>query len=109
MTSLSGRLIDLFQCTVRTTNAGRATVRETITLFAWSPEMRISSLRSVWRRSLGLAFGVIATTVTTTASALPTQEVETAVRYATEPSTSSMVFAAIVAIAIVRRKRTPTA
>lgn len=109
MTSLSVRLIDSLGYTLRTTDVDRAAAHEAVALLAWSQNMRISSLRSAWRRSLGLAFGLIATAVSTSAAALPTQEVETTVRYATEPSTSSMVFAAIVAIAVVGRKQTPTA
>lgn len=59
------------------------------------------------RVSLQGFFGAIATLVLAgPALALPSQGVELVVRHATEPSTGSMVVAALVVIATVRRNKT---
>ena len=67
--------------------------------------MRNGFLHLLRRKPLGWLTGVIATVAAASATALPSQGVEVVVRHATEPSTGSMVFVAIVVLASVRQKR----
>ena len=59
------------------------------------------------KRNSGIGFFAALATfiVASCAHALPSQEVEVAVRYATEPTTGNMVAAAIVVLASIRRKK----
>jgi hypothetical protein len=51
-------------------------------------------------------FVLAALATASSAAALPSQEVSTVVRHATEPSTATMVVAAFLVVATVRRKKT---
>ena len=53
-----------------------------------------------------LVFVIAALATASSAAALPSQEVSTVVRHATEPSTATMVVAAFLVVATVRRKKT---
>jgi hypothetical protein len=59
------------------------------------------------RRSFQVVLFVIAALLTaTSAAALPSQEVSTMVRHASEPTTGTMVVAALLVVATVRHKKT---
>ena len=59
------------------------------------------------RLSFQVLLCVIAALLTaSSAAALPSQEINTIVRYATEPTTGTMVVAALLVVATVRHKKT---
>ncbi len=61
--------------------------------------------RSTWGMVGGATIGAASLLIASVAGALPSQEVEPLVRYATEPSTGSMMIAALIVLATVGRTK----